>query len=84
MRSYLDKKIVNTADKNIELLAWLIDFESRPYDRFMGYLTSLAEQNSQENSESNHRVGQVSLKDQTQNKAGNGGSGSQYFVSERM
>ena len=31
LTKYLKKQIEDTADRNIELLAWLIDFEPRPY-----------------------------------------------------
>ncbi|MBV7532846.1 hypothetical protein [Chitinophaga sp. sic0106] len=46
--NYLRKQISNTDVKNIELLAWLTDFESRPYQIGRRYQTNLQETNKVE------------------------------------
>ncbi|MCF3110243.1 hypothetical protein LL912_15775 [Niabella sp. CC-SYL272] len=37
LRNFLKKETESTDDKNIELLAWLIDFKERPYDYSKNY-----------------------------------------------
>lgn len=38
LRNFLQKDVTHTHDKNIELLAWMIDFSPRPYFRYCKWL----------------------------------------------